>query len=91
MKPSGKVVGLLIFTPIIITFLTVMTCGFGGLFVLIGLSVVAVVIDMTPSPPVWATRPEFKVRADLNNSQLTLQTPVYNEEQKRRIYRENGL
>ncbi len=56
VKPSGMVIGLLVFAPFVIGMATAVTLGWGGGVGLLGMAVVALRIDVTPKlgipPPV---------------------------------------
>jgi ABC-type transport system involved in multi-copper enzyme maturation permease subunit len=49
MNPSAMIIGLMIFAPFVIGFVTAVTVGWGGVIGLLGLAVVAVKMDVTPT------------------------------------------
>lgn len=51
VKPSGMVIGLLVFSPFVIGMATAVTLGYGGFAGLIGMALVAARIDVTPRLP----------------------------------------
>lgn len=63
VKPSGMVIGLLIFSPFVIGMVTAITLGWGGLFGLLGMALVAIKLDITPKAPKWVQPPPPNVPA----------------------------
>ncbi|MBT8043890.1 MAG: ABC transporter permease subunit [Verrucomicrobiae bacterium] len=61
VKPSWMVIGLLIFTPLVVSMATAMTLGYGGFVGLIGMALVAWYADVTPKAPKWMTAPQVNV------------------------------
>lgn len=61
VKPSWMVIGLLIFTPLVVSMATAMTLGFGGFIGLIGMGLVAWFADSTPKAPKWMPTPQVNV------------------------------
>lgn len=57
MNPSNMIIGLLIFAPFVIGFLTAITVGYGGFVGLAILAWVAVQMDVTPKAPKWIPAP----------------------------------
>ncbi|RYD25652.1 MAG: hypothetical protein EOP87_24045 [Verrucomicrobiaceae bacterium] len=57
VNPSGMVLGLLVFAPFIIGFVTAVTAGYAGALGLIGLAIIAVRMDVTPKAPKWMAPP----------------------------------
>lgn len=57
VKPSGMLIGLLIFAPFVIAMATAFTVGFAGLLGLLGMAVVAWRSDITPKAPKWMPPP----------------------------------
>ena len=57
VKPSWMVIGLLIFTPLVVSMATAMTLGYGGFVGLIGMTLVAWFADSTPKAPKWMPNP----------------------------------
>ncbi|RYD40319.1 MAG: ABC transporter permease [Verrucomicrobiaceae bacterium] len=57
VNPSGMILGLLVFAPFIIGFVTAVTVGWGGALGLIGLAIIAVRMDVTPKAPKWMAAP----------------------------------
>jgi hypothetical protein len=57
VKPSGMVLGLLIFSPFVIGMVTAVTLGWGGLAGLLGMALVAARLDVTPKAPGFITAP----------------------------------
>ena len=64
VKPSWMVIGLLIFTPLVVSIVTAMTLGFGGFFGLIGMALVAWFADSTPKAPEWLVAPKLNIPAE---------------------------
>ena len=63
VKPSGIVLGLLVFSPFIIGLVTAVTLGWGGLIGLLGMAVVSARIDITPRAPKWLPPPPPNIPA----------------------------
>lgn len=63
VKPSGMVIGLLIFSPFVIGMTTAVTLGWGGSLALLGMALVAVRLDVTPKAPKWMPPPSPNVPA----------------------------
>lgn len=61
VKPSWMVIGLLTFTPLVVSMATAMTIGYGGFVGLIGMTLVAWFVDVTPKAPKWMAVPEVNV------------------------------
>lgn len=57
VKPSWMMVGLLIFTPFVITMATVMTGGYAGVIGSVGMGFVAWYADVSPKAPKWVQPP----------------------------------
>ncbi|MBK1830516.1 ABC transporter permease subunit [Verrucomicrobiaceae bacterium R5-34] len=57
VKPSWMVIGLLIFTPLVVSMATAMTIGYGGFVGLLGMAAVAWYADVTPTAPKWVAAP----------------------------------
>lgn len=57
MNPSSMIIGLVVFSPFVIGFLTALTVGWGGVLPLVALAVVAVTMDVTPKVPKWMPPP----------------------------------
>jgi hypothetical protein len=57
VKPSGMVIGLLVFSPFVIGMSTAVTLGWGGAAGLLGMALVAVRMDVTPKAPKWLPPP----------------------------------
>lgn len=57
VQPSWMVIGLLIFTPLVVGMTTAMTGGFAGFVGLFGMAVVAIYADVTPKAPKWMAAP----------------------------------
>ena len=57
VKPSGMVIGLLIFAPFVIGMVTAITLGWAGLVGLLGMALVAIKLDVTPKAPKWVQPP----------------------------------
>lgn len=57
MNPSNMIIGLLVFAPFVIGFLTAITVGFGGFAGLAIIAVVAARMDVTPKAPKWVPAP----------------------------------
>ena len=57
VKPSWLVIGLLIFTPLVVSMATAMTLGYGGFVGLLGMSAVAWFADVTPKAGKWVKPP----------------------------------
>ncbi|BDS05508.1 hypothetical protein NT6N_05480 [Oceaniferula spumae] len=58
VKPSWMVIGLLIFTPLVVAMATAMTVGYGGFVGLIGMTLVAWFADVTPTAAKWVQPPQ---------------------------------
>ncbi|MEO8613619.1 MAG: hypothetical protein ABI600_00640 [Luteolibacter sp.] len=63
VKPSGMVLGLLVFSPFVIGMVTAVTLGWGGLIGLIGMTVVSIRMDVTPKAPKWLPPPPPNIPA----------------------------
>ena len=57
VKPSWMVMGLLIFTPLVVSMATAMTVGYGGFVGLFGMAAVAWFADVTPKAGKWVKPP----------------------------------
>ncbi len=57
VNPSGMILGLLVFAPFIIGFVSAVTIGWAGALGLIGLAIIAVRMDVTPKAPKWMPPP----------------------------------
>lgn len=57
VKPSWMVLGLLIFTPLVVSMATAMTIGYGGFVGLLGMAAVAWFADVTPKAAKWVQPP----------------------------------
>ena len=57
VKPSSMLIGLLVFAPFVLGFVTAITVGFGGFLGLLGVAVVAARIDRSPKAPKWVPAP----------------------------------
>jgi hypothetical protein len=57
VKPSWLVIGLLFFTPFVVSMCTAMTAAFGGFVGLIGMALVGIYADVTPKAKKLPTRP----------------------------------
>ncbi|MES2658303.1 MAG: hypothetical protein V4689_06775 [Verrucomicrobiota bacterium] len=57
MNPSSMILGLLVFAPFVIGFVTAISVGYGGLAGLLGLALVAARMDVTPKAPKWVPAP----------------------------------
>ena len=68
VKPSWMVIGLLIFTPLVVSMATAMTLGFGGFVGFIGMSLVAWFADRTPKAPKWMPAPELNIPGSSGSS-----------------------
>lgn len=66
VKPSWMVIGLLIFTPLVVSMATAMTLGYGGFVGLIGMSLVAWFADVTPKAPSWMLAPQVNVPGQMH-------------------------
>ena len=58
VKPSWMVIGLLIFTPLVVSMATAMTLGYGGFVGLLGMAAVAWFADVSPKAGKWVKPPE---------------------------------
>ncbi|MBT8036765.1 MAG: ABC transporter permease [Verrucomicrobiae bacterium] len=58
VKPSWMVIGMLIFTPLVVSMVTAMTLGYGGFVGLMGMALVAWFADVTPKAPSWMPVPQ---------------------------------
>jgi len=61
VKPSWMVMGLLVFTPLVVGMATAMTTGYGGFVGLLGMASVAWFADVTPQAPKWLGAPQSNV------------------------------
>lgn len=61
VKPSWMVIGLFIFTPLVVSMATAMTLGYGGFVGLLGMALVAWFADVTPKAPSWMPLPQAKL------------------------------
>ncbi len=57
VKPSGIVLGLLVFSPFVIGMITALSLGWGGFIGLLGMAVVSIRMDVTPKAPKWLPPP----------------------------------
>ena len=57
VKPSGMILGLLVFSPFVIGIVTGVTIGYGGFVGLLGMGFVATRLDLTPKAPKWLPPP----------------------------------
>jgi hypothetical protein len=57
VKPSGMILGLLVFSPFVIGIATAVTAGYCGLLGLLGMGFVATRLDVTPKAPKWLPPP----------------------------------
>jgi ABC-type transport system involved in multi-copper enzyme maturation permease subunit len=57
VKPSGMILGLQIFSPFVIGMVTAVTLGWAGFLGLLGMTLVAVRLDVTPRAPIQAPAP----------------------------------
>ena len=57
VKPSGMVLGLLVFSPFVIGMVTAVTLGWGGWIGLLGMAFVSIRMDVTPRAPKWLPPP----------------------------------
>ena len=67
VKPSWMVIGLLIFTPLVVSMATAMTLGYGGFVGLIGMALVAWFADVTPKAPSWMAAPQVNVPGQMQD------------------------
>ncbi len=58
VKPSWMVIGLLIFTPLVVSMATAMTIGYAGFVGFVGMAAVAWFADVTPKAGKWVKPPE---------------------------------
>jgi hypothetical protein len=57
MNPCSMVIGLMVFAPFVIGFVTAITAGYGGFLGLLGIAVVAARMDVAPKAPKWVPPP----------------------------------
>lgn len=57
VNPSSMIIGLMIFAPFVLGFVTAITVGWGGFLGLIGLAIIAVRMDVAPQAPKWMPPP----------------------------------
>lgn len=58
MNPGSMIIGLMVFAPFIIGFVTAATVGFGGGFGLLSVAMFAARMDVTPKAPKWMPAPQ---------------------------------
>lgn len=57
VRPGWMMIGLLLFSPLVVGMATAMTLGYGGFVGLLGMGLVAWFADMTPKAPKWMPVP----------------------------------
>jgi len=65
VKPSWMMLGLLVFTPLVVGMATAMTTGYAGFVGLLGMGAVAWSIDTTPTAPKWMGAPQANLGSNI--------------------------
>jgi ABC-type transport system involved in multi-copper enzyme maturation permease subunit len=60
-SPSAMIIGLIVLAPLAIGISTAVTGGYGGVIGLVGVTVAAIFIDVTPKAPKWVPVPQANI------------------------------
>lgn len=76
VKPSWMVIGLLVFTPLVVGMATAMTLGYGGFVGLVGMGLVAWFMDVTPKAPKWMGAPQANLGTNIEVKAIIPGKPI---------------